>query len=372
MSRKIPPLFIIIFLLISSTLAQAVRVEYRFRINYVIENRGDDQITVPENYFTVIEFPDNEYQSVDITDSSHAISHQVEDDDENAYQVLDIDLEIPAKSNVTFYTVYTAISESKGRPDLSLEKSGLVSEIPGSLIEEYCVETETFNWTGIISELADDLAGNETSVYGITEKLVEWINENISYENYERPQYPIETYSKLEGDCDDQAILLISMLRSLGVPAYLQVGVIFHESIEGEKTVWEGHMTSSQEGIGWHGWAMVYTPPWGWIPVDLTMVSSVNPEDAMILAPQYGSYIVKAYDVSKQAYIGEGIEEMTTIINGDIYVSVEDIALSTPVNQGLDWMGILTVVVGVLAVVSIGYLIYTVTLRPRSSTEFLD
>jgi hypothetical protein len=22
--------------------------------------------------------------------------------------------------------------------------------------------------------------------------------------------------------------------------------------------------------IGWHGWAMVYIPPWGWLPVDLT------------------------------------------------------------------------------------------------------
>ena len=74
----------------------------------------------------------------------------------------------------------------------------------------------------------------------------------------------------------------------------------------------------------------------------------------------------------QQSYIGDGIEEMTTIINGDIYVSVEDIALSVPVSQGLDWIGILTGVVGVLALVSIGYLIYTVTLRPRSNTELLD
>ena len=358
--------------MISSTLVQAGGVEYRFRINYVIENRGEKPITVTESYFSVIEFPDNEFHKVAITDSSHSIAYQVEDDDDNIYQIMDIDLEIPANSNVSFYTEYTAQSESKSRPDLSLGDSGLISEIPESLIEEYCIETETFNWTGIISELAFEMAGNETSVYGATLGLVDWINENVLYENFERPQYPIETHSKLKGDCDDQAILLISMLRSLGVPAYLQVGVILHESIQGEKTVWDGHLTSIQTGIGWHGWAMVYTPPWGWIPVDLTMVASKNPEDAMILAPQYDSYVVKAYDISKQAYIGDGIEEMTTIINGNIYVTVEDIALSTPVSQGLDLMGILTVTVGVLAVVSIGYLIYTLTLRPRSSSEFLD
>jgi len=67
LNRKIHPLFILIILLISSTLVQAAGVEYHFRINYVIENRGEEPITVTESYFSVIEFPDNEYQNVAIT-----------------------------------------------------------------------------------------------------------------------------------------------------------------------------------------------------------------------------------------------------------------------------------------------------------------
>ncbi len=361
-----------IILLISSALAQADSVEYRFRINYRIENRGIESITVTESYISVIEFPDDEYQTVAITESSHEIVGQVLDDDNNVFQIIDTDMEILAGSNISFFTEYTAQSKSKTRPDLSADDSGLILDIPEAYIEEYCVETETFNWTGNIGELAVELAGNKTSVYGVTTSLVDWINENIRYENFERPLYPIETHSKREGDCDDQAILLISMLRSLGVPAYLQVGVVFHDSIEGEKTVWDGHLNSTQKGIGWHGWAMVYTPPWGWIPVDLTMVDSQNPEDAMFLAPQYYSNILKAYDVSEQAYIGEGIEEMTTIISGDIYVTVEDIVLSTPMIEGLDWMGILAIAVGALAIASIGYLIYSVMLRPRFKQEFIE
>jgi len=102
------------------------------------------------------------------------------------------------------------------------------------------------------------------------------------------------------------------------------------------------------------------------------MVDSQNPEDAMFLAPQYYSNILKAYDVSEQAYIGEGIEEMTTIISGDIYVTVEDIVLSTPMIEGLGWMGILAIAVGALAIASIGYLIYAVMLRPRFKQEFIE
>jgi transglutaminase-like putative cysteine protease len=67
---------------------------------------------------------------------------------------------------------------------------------------------------------------------------------------------------------------MISMLRSLGIPAFLQIGVVFSESISSEKASWAGHLTFVQEGVGWHGWAMVYVPPWGWIPVDLTLTNA--------------------------------------------------------------------------------------------------
>lgn len=363
-------LLILITIFFSSFLVQASSIEYRFRINYILENRGNESVTVKDGYVSVIMFPNDEYQTVVIFEKSHNIANQVEDDDNNVFFILDVNKEIAAGSNITFYTEYTIQSENKFIPDLSLNNSGLISDIPEELFEEYCIETETFNWTNIIGDLAVELKGNRTSVYEITTSYVFWINENIRYVNFERPQYPIETHEKMEGDCDDQAILLISMLRSVGVPAYLRVGVIFHESIEGEKTVWGGHMTSSQTGIGWHGWAMVYTPPWGWIPVDLTMVSSKNPEDAMILAPEYYSYIVKAYDISKQSYIRDGIDEMISIMNGDIYVTVEDIAISTPASEGWDVMEILTILIGTLALLSIGYFIYSMALKPKFNREF--
>ena len=37
-----------------------------------------------------------------------------------------------------------------------------------------------------------------------------------------------------------------------------------------KETYWEDHLNISYNNVGWHGWAMVYIPPWGWLPVDLT------------------------------------------------------------------------------------------------------
>jgi hypothetical protein len=32
------------------------------------------------------------------------------------------------------------------------------------------------------------------------------------------------------------------MLRSLGIPAYLEIGIVFNSGISGDDTVWAGHL----------------------------------------------------------------------------------------------------------------------------------
>jgi hypothetical protein len=117
------------------------------------------------------------------------------------------------------------------------------------------------------------------------------------------------------------------MLRSLGIPAFLQIGVVFSESISSEKASWEGHLTFVQEGMGWHGWAMVYVPPWGWIPVDLTLTSARDPLDMIQSAPEYASNIVTAFNVSEQQYIGGSRSSRERLVASDIYIIVADIVI---------------------------------------------
>jgi transglutaminase-like putative cysteine protease len=83
------------------------------------------------------------------------------------------------------------------------------------------------------------------------------------------------------GDCDDLSLLFISMCRSQCIPAYLQADVVFSDSIRIDKTDWNGHYHYVFEGAGWHAWVMVYIPPWGWLPVDLTMLGGMNPVETI-------------------------------------------------------------------------------------------
>jgi transglutaminase-like putative cysteine protease len=56
------------------------------------------------------------------------------------------------------------------------------------------------------------------------------------------------------GDCGQQTLLLITLLRMNGIPARWQSGMIFSEG----------------DYSNIHDWGQVYLPPYGWVPMDVT------------------------------------------------------------------------------------------------------
>jgi hypothetical protein len=154
--------------------------------------------------------------------------------------------------------------------------------------------------------------------------MIDWLADNTEYSNFEVPRYPNQTAVDGLGDCDDQSILLISMCRSLGIPAYLQVGIVIHPSIVDSETSWEGHLNDTKKGVGWHAWAMIYVPPWGWLPVDLTLVQEDGGLDVLTGAPEYESNIIPCFDVNRQSYIGESLATRERFIGSTVYVEIAD------------------------------------------------
>jgi len=189
-------------------------------------------------------------------------------------------------------------------------------------VSQYTGTTDTF-WVddNAIAGLARSLTANEPTVLAKVARLVKWFHANVTYQNHEIPLSPDQTLSQKQGDCDDQSILLISMLRSLGIPAYLEIGIVFNSGIGGEDTYWDGHLYIKETGLAWHGWAMVYTPPWGWIPVDLTLVNDSDPLQMIRKAPEYSAPVVTAMKISEQAYTSAGEETRQRIIESTIYIS---------------------------------------------------
>jgi transglutaminase-like putative cysteine protease len=184
---------------------------------------------------------------------------------------------------------------------------------------------------------AFSLAGHETKVVVIVENFVDWIWNGINYTSHEFPFYPNETLSSKSGDCDDQAILLISFCRIVGIPAYLQVGCIYMPNVgNASSTAWNGHVENVQNHIGWHGWAMVYIPPWGWLPVDLTYSSKSNPLDAIKTAAVTSQDVVQYMNVIQANYVAEAREYKGYLLTNDFRIWAYD---EITLKQGADSFG---------------------------------
>jgi transglutaminase-like putative cysteine protease len=101
------------------------------------------------------------------------------------------------------------------------------------------------------------VVGNETHPYRIAQKLFAAVDQI--------PWAGAREYSTISnlsdytlhaghGDCGEQTMLLIALLRLNGIPARWQSGFIFSDG--------------KYNNI--HDWGQLYLPPYGWVPMDVT------------------------------------------------------------------------------------------------------
>jgi transglutaminase-like putative cysteine protease len=324
--NKAIPLFLILILLMQIVSAQAA-TQYKYTITYTFENKGATAITLERDDVAVPLFINSQSQTVTVTSSSPSLGPTYIDEDGNPLAEPDLSLTIPANSKLTYTVIFQITSSGMAKPQFDASKAGLISDIPTALVSEYTITTETF-WSNNteIAKIAKNLTDKETTVLGKLTRIVKWFRANVTYLSHEIPLYPDKTLTQRQGDCDDQSILLISMLRSLDIPAYLEIGAVLSSNIDSTDTVWDGHLTISEKGIGWHGWAMVYTPPWGWIPVDLTLTNYDDPMQTIQNAPQYTPTVVTALKIHKQVYTTLSVETRQRIVSSNIYVTSTELA----------------------------------------------
>ncbi len=300
-------------------------VRYRYTLTYSFENRGTESIELYEEDVAIPFFMDTEWQTVEIEESDTSLGDTLTDEDGNSWAVMDIPTTLGPGEKVSFTVTYGIESSDKPRPEISISAAGGFDAIPHELVNTYTDSTETFmSDDPRVSLLAHEMADGDSTVLGAVVDMIDWLSVNTEYCNFEVPRYPNDTAADGLGDCDDQSILLVSMCRSLGIPAYLQVGIVIHPSIVDSDTSWEGHLTDSRDGVGWHAWAMIYVPPWGWLPVDLTLVQEDGGLDVITEAPEYESHILSCFDVNRQAYIGDSLDTRRRIIGSSLYVEIAD------------------------------------------------
>lgn len=319
MTRKIVDYLLILILLIVLLTASFPHLIHKgayekifiLRSEVVYENRDEKAIwNFSENDRAISLFMNNSWQTVNLISVSHPIEKFDYDSSGNKIAIINLTrASIGSSQRIGYNLTFRFTFKQRFLPEISEDKSGVLDEIPEDLRKAYCEPTDLWQSNNsILKETALEIAGNETNVLSILKKFVKWIKLNIAYKSSEIPKYPNETLYERAGDCDDQANLLITFCRSLGIPAYLQVGCIYIPQYRRNLTYWSGHLMIRQSRVGWHGWAMVYVPPWSWLPVDLTYVSgdlSVKPLDAIKEAALMKHYTFQYMNITRGDYVAE-------------------------------------------------------------------
>jgi len=367
-ARKIlvfPLSFLLVFSLFSITglvgvhaKNEGVNYSIKSTVTYVSPREGARIWNLTKDDRTVALFMNNSWQSVEFKSATYPIETVENDKDGNRIAALKLpQRQIHPGENISFTVEYGVVSKPRTIPEISEEHSGALDNIPLDLKKNYTgADGPWLLNEPTLRGLAHQIAANETRVLSIVKNFVWWIKRNINYTTHEIPFYPNETLIAGNGDCDDQAILLITLARIMGIPAFLQVGAIYMpEQGLFDDTYWDGHVREVEEKIGWHGWAMVYVPRWGWLPVDLTYVLADLSSDSLN-AIRYGAVAwqktIQYMNFSKVDYVAESRETKSFITENGFFVNLKD---EMTENQQTSWAGrfdpIVALVLGTATVV---------------------
>lgn len=103
-----------------------------------------------------------------------------------------------------------------------------------------------------IKNKASEIVGDERDVMAASRKLVLWVYKNLRKRATASVPSAVEVLHTLEGDCNEHAILLAALARSEGIPAKINVGLVYLDG-----------------AFYYHAWNSLYIGG-AWLPVDAT------------------------------------------------------------------------------------------------------
>jgi len=287
-----------------------LEAEYLYVHEFVLENRGigsyplhDLSLVIPLNTST---------QTSYVLNCTPVGAMQI-DAQGNSYVVFPDTILEPSGS----LTVRMTIRVLTTTPTITGSEEGeCLSSIPLELINQFCKRGGPFlaDDPGIVSLARSIVRGSNCTqgdVLTIVEDMAYWIDQNVRNETHMPPLYSNETLLVKSGGSDEMANLLIAMCRAMRIPAYLQTGFII--SSNETTTYLDGHLRT--EGLVSHAWAVVYIPPLGWVPVDMTRYdSSQGPESHITMSAWATGLVIQGSNVISQDYVGK-LKNWTKVLN---------------------------------------------------------
>jgi transglutaminase-like putative cysteine protease len=148
---------------------------------------------------------------------------------------------------VTLYAQYHAIDQSKVVP----------AKITSQLAPYVTQRAPHIVFTQPLQVFSRQVVGDASNPYLIAQRIfaaVDAIPWAGAREYSTIPDLSAYTLHAGHGDCGEQTMLLITLMRMNGIPARWQSGWTFSRS--GDNDI--------------HDWAQIYLAPYGWVPVDVT------------------------------------------------------------------------------------------------------
>ena len=180
---------------------------------------------------------------------------------------------------VAFVVVKVAYNYTGGgTPTIpSLDDYVLKSSIPREFIEKYVREPDE-----AIKSIEDEVDVylkrhnvNMENIVKVAYWVAKYIMENFEYQTSGKPRPLKEVVARRVGDCDDLSELYVNLMWRYGIPAQLGSVAIF---LYGRRDYIDmGVSKVICENVGYHAYALVYMPKWGWVPVDITFNKDENP-----------------------------------------------------------------------------------------------
>jgi hypothetical protein len=326
--------------------AETLDADYVIQTSVTFSNNGTAVWNLTKEDREISLFMNNTWQTVYLTERSCDIERKEPDDDGNPIAILQLPKsQLEPGDSVNYTVTYSIESKPRSMPQLDEQESWNLTRIPPDLRDEYCNRSDTWQISDpMLNETAHTIAGSETNVLSLVEELVAWVWNNIGYPpqdnpkiSHEVPLYPNQTLLYDEGDCDDQAILFITLCRILGIPSFLQIGCIYGQEFTDQQSSWNGTVTSVLKHIAWHGWAMVYVPPWGWLPVDLTymMGGRSNPLNAITTGAVTSPRTIQYMNISQREHLASSRKYRDLLIENQFHIYQEDEMSKPPLVIGM-------------------------------------
>jgi hypothetical protein len=331
--------YLAISLILIPLIVHAEASGYIYTMETVFANEGPESFALEEYDVELPAFWNSSIRTVTLIDCSHPLSLRY-DLDGNPVYIPVFPMTLLAGETKTLEVTYSISSEPRSKPDYVAGEAGGLDSVPAELVDKYCAATGSYaSDSSGVSALAETLTESPT-VMGKVLRVLDWFRVNTTYRDSEAPRPAEETATTGVGDCDDLTILFVSLCRAAGIPAYMQVGAVFLDDYTVKEAAYGGHLVYEAEGVAWHAWAMVYIPPWGWTPVDLTLTEGLTPIEMITEAPYWRAGSLPAYNVSERGYIKEETWQRDRLMGSGVTVTSRNVSVKTGEEGSEHWLSL--------------------------------